>query len=255
MPSIQPGDRVCLIAPDGGRHLLEVTEGHVQIDDLGVVDMDRLAGHPWGEPLKIGQRRLTPVPATPLDVIASPERDAQIVTAKDAARIVLGAGIRPGDRVLEVGTGSGVLSVALADAVGAEGRLVSVDHRRKHQATAQANLDRAGLTDRVDLVEAKGEKLPVDGVFDAAVLDVPNPEEVVPRVWEVLRVGAGLAAYVPLVSQVEALRDRLREGWVDVRTLELIERPWVVHDRGARPEHRMLGHTGFLTFARRAAKP
>lgn len=255
MEPIRPGDRVCLVAQDGGRHLIEVTEGHVQIDDLGVVDMDRLAGHPWGEPVKIGQRRLTPVPPEPLDVLRSPDRDAQIVTEKDAARIVLATGVGPGDRVLEVGTGSGVLSVALAHAVGPKGRLVSVDHRRDHQATAERNLARAGLADRVELVEAEGEQLPVGGAFDAAILDVPNPEEILPRVAEALRVGAGLAVYVPLVSQVEAVHDRLREGWVDVRTVELIERPWTVHDRGARPDHRMLGHTGFLTFARRAANP
>lgn len=255
MEPIRPGDRVCLVAQDGGRHLIEVAEGHVQVDDLGVVDMDRLAGHPWGEPLKIGQRRLVPMPAEPLDVIRSPKRDAQIVTEKDAARIVAGTGIGPGDRVLEIGTGSGVLSIAIAHAVGPEGRLVSVDHRRKHQATAVENLALADLADRVELVEAEGEQLPVDGPFDAAVLDVPNPEEVVPGVAGTLRVGAGLAVYVPLVSQVEAVCDVLEDGWVDVRTVELIERPWVVHDRGARPEHRILGHTGFLTFARRAAKP
>ncbi len=50
---------------------------------------------------------------------------------------------------------------------------------------------------------------------------------------------------------MERTHEALQEyGFFDVRTLEQLERTWTVHERGSRPDHRMLGHTGFLTFAR-----
>ena len=41
------------------------------------------------------------------------------------------------------------------------------------------------------------------------------------------------------------------EKLVSVKTVELIEREWKFEDKIARPEFRMLGHTGFLNFIRR----
>jgi tRNA (adenine57-N1/adenine58-N1)-methyltransferase len=55
-----------------------------------------------------------------------------------------------------------------------------------------------------------------------------------------------------MVSQVErSVRAMRTAGFIDVRSLELLERAWKVGERGSRPETNMLAHTGFLTFARK----
>jgi tRNA (adenine57-N1/adenine58-N1)-methyltransferase len=88
--------------------------------------------------------------------------------------------------------------------------------------------------------------------LDAAVLDIPDPEAAAAAIHASLRPGAVLAVYTPLIGQAEAASRALAaKGFLEVRTLELLERAWVVHARGTRPDFDMLGHTGFLTFARR----
>jgi len=89
---------------------------------------------------------------------------------------------------------------------------------------------------------------------DAVVLDMPNPWDAVKTAHDALRGDGYFCAYTPLVSQVEQTQRALLEaGFFEVRTLEIVERPWVVHERGSRPEHTILAHTAFLTFARNGA--
>lgn len=260
--TVREGDAVLLLEPDGDLHLVEARGEVRKVPGLGVLDPSNLLGHPWGLPLRVGQRDVTPLPPLPVDRMRTAERGPQIIQPKDAARILLECGIRPGARVLEVGSGSGVLTLALAFAVGGDGRILSLDHRKEHQETARSNVERAGVAERVAFVVGKAEDPPealalaveADGPFDALVTDVPNPDEAVPALGDHVRVGGAAAIYVPLISQVEAVHRVLHGGpWTRVRTVELIERSWHVGSRGSRPEFDMLGHTGFLTFARRAA--
>lgn len=251
---IQAGDPVLLVEADGSLHLVRADGDIEKVRGLGVFNPSELVDHPWGQGLNVGQRRVVPLAPAPVDAMRTAERGPQIVQPKDAARIVLECGVGPGTEVLEVGSGSGVLTVALAAAVGPEGRIVSLDHRADHQDLARRNLERIDLADRVTFVEGKAEDPPDLDVFDALVLDVPNAAEAVPALSEHLRVGGTLGAYLPTVRQVEALRAVLAEGpWIGARTLELIERTWHIGDRGSRPDHDMLGHTAFLTFTRRTA--
>lgn len=261
---IEAGDRVWLVPADGeggpdAGHLVVAGGEPTRVKGLGVVDLGNLVDHPWGTTLRVGQKTLVPLPPLPVDAMRAAERGPQIVRPQDAARILLECGVRPGTRVLEVGSGSGVLTVALAGAVGSGGRVVSLDHRKEHQEVARRNVETAGYGDRVEFVVGQAEAPPEElleraeeAPFDALVLDVPNPDEAVPKLAPALAVGGALSAYVPTVRQVEKLRGVLAEGpWTAVRTLEQLERVWHVGDRGSRPEFDMLGHTGFLTFARR----
>lgn len=251
---IPAGDPVLLVEADGALHLVRAGGDIEKVRGLGVFNPAELVDHPWGKALDVGQRRVVPLPPGPVDAMRTAERGPQIVQPKDAARIVLECGVGPGTDVLEVGSGSGVLTVALAAAVGPEGRVVSLDHRAEHQDLARRNLARVDLAGRVAFVEGRAEDPPDLELFDALALDVPNAAEAVPALSEHLRVGGTVGAYLPTVRQVEALRDVLAEGpWTGAETLELIERTWHIGDRGSRPDHDMLGHTAFLTFARRTA--
>src|SRR5439155_7965587 len=91
--------------------------------------------------------------------------------------------------------------------------------------------------------------------LDRLLLDVPEPWRSVPLLRESVRPGGIVFAHCPNVSQVQRFLDALREagGFGLFETLALLQRGWTVRGRSLRPSHRMVAHTGFLTFARRLA--
>jgi tRNA (adenine57-N1/adenine58-N1)-methyltransferase catalytic subunit len=161
---------------------------------------------------------------------------------------------------VEAGAGSGALSTALLQALAPGGRLVSFELRPDFAAQARRNVEawfgkppdgwELCCADVVDGIAGVG---PVDRVL----LDLLEPWLVVPGAAEALDLGGVLVAFVATVPQVmrtvEALRGAGRFGLVE--TSEAIIRPWHVEGLAVRPEHRMVGHTGFLVSARRTGEP
>lgn len=255
MSVIAPGDLVALVDPDGGRVLVRAGDapGAVQkIANLGVVDLGKLAGLPWGSVFSFANKRFHLIPPTTPDLLKGFARKAQVILPKDASRIVFECGLRSGMRVVEAGIGSAFLTATLAQAVAPSGRVHTFELREDFAAWGRNNLRTAGLEGLVDLtVHDITTGIPLTGV-DAVILDMPTPAEVVPHARRALRQGGTFCSYSPMVSQVESTHRALQEGgFIEVRTLELLEREWEVTERGSRPATQMLGHTAFLTFARR----
>ncbi len=250
---IEAGDRVLLWQPETGRRwLMQVEAGARKVKGLGVFDPARLVGCAWGSGVEIAGKSLAALRPTTADLHGTVRRKAQIITAKDASRIAFELALAPGDRVLESGVGSGAATIVLAAAVGAEGRVVVQELRDDFVQWASENLEAAGLDGRVEMHVGDLTEGLVDGIegpFDAVLLDQPEPWKAVPHLEGVVAPGARLAAYCPQVGQMEATVHSLG-SWADVRAMELIERPWDIKERGARPSFDGLGHTGFLVFAR-----
>ena len=80
-------------------------------------------------------------------------------------------------RVLEVGTLGGYSSVWMGKALPADGRLLSLEYVPKHADTARRNIDRAGLSGKVEVrVGAAMDLLPsVEGPFDLVFIDADKP--------------------------------------------------------------------------------
>ena len=160
----------------------------------------------------------------------------------------------PGASVLEAGVGSGALTIALLRAVGESGSVVSYDVRSDMIERARANAEAAvplgyDLTLKIgDVYHGFEEK-----ELDRIVLDLPEPWRVVPYASEALVPGGVFLGFLPTVPQVSDLVGALRaERTFDmIETIELLERPWSIDARSVRPSHRMVGHTGFITAARR----
>jgi tRNA (adenine57-N1/adenine58-N1)-methyltransferase catalytic subunit len=184
-------------------------------------------------------------------------RGAQVIYPKDLGAIVMAADIFPGAVVLEAGTGSGALTMALLRAVGAEGRVISEEIREDFARRAAANIRRfMGETPNLEIrVRDLYEGIDVSDV-DRIVLDLPEPWRIVDGIAKALRPGGYVASYLPTVLQVKQLVDTLsRQGeFALVETVEILERHWHVADLSIRPEHRMVAHTGFLTVARKGAR-
>jgi tRNA (adenine57-N1/adenine58-N1)-methyltransferase len=186
------------------------------------------------------------------DKLQSIKRRAQIILPRDAAHIIMNCSIESGKTVLEAGIGSGSLTVALATAVSPNGIVISYDKRKDFIDHAIKNLKTAGLDRYVkthirDVNEGINEKN-----LDAVILDIPNPWEAVDYVWDALIPGGYFCTYSPLLSQVEKTVKKVRKNnFIEIKTFENIQREMIVSDYGTRPSFDMLGHTGYLTFARK----
>ena len=256
--TVQAGDRVLALEPDTGQSYLLHCDGKGTRKEkgLGIIDPDRLVGQPYGTVLQLGAKQVAILRPALADLIATIQRKAQIITPKDASRIVLELGIGPGDRVLESGIGSGGATIPLAWAVGDAGKVVAQELREEFADWARANLERAGLAGRLtttigDLTQGLAPGVTEAGPYQGVLLDQPEPWLALPNVVPVLAAGARVACYTPQVSQMEqTARAFTALGFVQMRCLELIERGWEVKERGSRPSFEGLGHTGFLVFAR-----
>ena len=182
------------------------------------------------------------------------ERPAEPVFAKDAGAILIHADVGAGDRVIEVGVGAGLLTLALLRAIGSQGRLVSYELREDFAQLARENVAAFHGDDGNWILKLRDAAAGFDERdADRVVVDVPEPARLIPAAAAGLRAGGRLAVYLPTVPQVQSLRGALARhgGFTMIRTIEVFERGWNIEDQSVRPEHRMVAHTAFLTFATR----
>jgi tRNA (adenine57-N1/adenine58-N1)-methyltransferase len=249
---------VCLLVDGKGRHYtFRLTPGREFQFHRGVVPHDDIIGRTDGALLRSsGDARLVALRPRLADYILGMPRGAQVVYPKDIGPMLMWGDIGPGMTVLEAGTGSGALAMAVLRAVGPGGRVVSVERRADHAAHARKRIEAffgevpANLELRVgDVEDVIGEVAP-----DRIVLDVPEPWSSVPGAARDMAPGAMFVCYLPTVPQVQQVRDAIRreKAFVDVTTFEVMHREWAVEGRSVRPSHQMIGHTGFITVARRA---
>ncbi len=240
-----------LIDEKGHRHTVPATSGSVRVAGLGVVDPARFQNQE-GRRVTIGSKAFLVLRADLLDLLSHLEREAQTIGPKDIASLLLRAGIRPGVHVVEGGTGSGSLTTALAAYVGPTGSVVTYDTRAAAAAVARRNVERAGLAERVTFKQSDVREAIAEREVDAVLLDIPDPWAAVDAAWDALRPGGHLATFSPNMEQVkESVAALRRKPFIDVSTIELIERDMEVRDVGVRPSFAPLGHTGYLTTARK----
>jgi len=78
---------------------------------------------------------------------------------------------RPGERVLEIGPGTGYYSLPIAEWLGPDGRLELLDIQQEMLDHTVRRARAAGLADRVTATQGDARSLPYeDATFDAAVL-------------------------------------------------------------------------------------
>lgn len=242
---------VILLDPRGRRFLVPLEGEVAKVQGLGTFDVGRLRASVGRRVQVGGQTFLVLQPSGP-DIRETMVRKAQTLTAKDLGALLYNADIVAGSSVVEAGAGSGSVTVTLARAVGAAGRVTAYDLRDDALEVARGNVARAGLSGIVTFRRGDVRETIEERDVDAVVLDLPDPWAAVPAAWEALRPCGFLATFSPNMEQVKETASALRKKpFVDLRTIELIEREMEVRDVGVRPSFAALGHTGYLTFARK----
>lgn len=223
----------------------------VRVEGVGALDAARLRDN-LGRRVSVGSRSFLVLEPGPRDLHETLERGPQVLAPKDLAAILYEADVHAGARVVEGGAGSGALATALARTVGPSGRVFSYELREDSLAVARENVERAGVVDRVEFHAADLRHDLKEREVDAVLLDIPDPWAAVPAAWDALRPCGHLACFSPNMEQVKETVAAIRKKpFVEIRTIELIEREMEVRDVGVRPSFAALGHTGYLTFARK----
>jgi tRNA (adenine57-N1/adenine58-N1)-methyltransferase len=255
----EAGERVLLVDQRQRRYLLKLVAGETWHSHGGGLPHDLVIGSPEGTLVHsatgMAFRAFRPRMA---DFVLKMPRGAQVVYPKDVGAILVEADVFPGARVLEAGTGSGSLTMALCRAAGPDGRVVSYELRPEFQATAALNIEtflgklppwlelRAG-----DLREVAG----TGERYDRVLLDLPDPWAVLEAIDDVLDPGGIVCGYLPTTVQVQQLVLALEAGGFEhLETFEVLHRSWHVTERSVRPDHRMVAHTGFVTIGRRGGR-
>ena len=183
------------------------------------------------------------------------ERTGAPMMPRDVGLVIGHVGIAAGDRVLDAGTGTGVLSAYLGRC-GASVTTYETDV--DFAEVARENMRLAGVDDAVDVrtgdLTEHLDDAAEDGPFDAITLYTGDAADVVAAAPDLLSPGGHVAVYSPFVEQSRAAARTARDaGLIDVETLETIQREMDFGDRGSRPSTAGVGHTGYLTFARNGA--
>lgn len=251
------GDAVLLYSPDRKTYLISLTEGGKLGTHAGEIRHADVVGKRYGEIVRSSTGRpFVVLEPTLEDRMMKVRRLTQIIYPKDAGLILVKTGVRSGMHVIECGVGSGAATLALATAVAPTGQVYAYDREPRFLEIARENVERAGLAHLVEFkVRDVAEGFDEEDV-DVVLLDLPSPWEGVPAARRALRGGGRLASISPTFNQVERMVATLQaEGFVMIETVEILLRHLLVRPGKTRPFERMVGHTGFLTFARRALQP
>ena len=252
-PHARAGDIAQLVGLRHKHFIITLKEDAKLETHRGILLHNDLIGKPWGtqvfshngSPFFLLQPSLA-------NLLNDLPRATQILYPKDIGYILVTMGVGPGKKVIEAGSGSGSMTIALSYAVGEEGRVISYEQKPDNQNLARKNLEHVGLASLVDFklrdVRDGFDETDADALF----LDLPNPFDYIPQVRAALKPGAYFCSLLPTFNQVEKLLIALRlNHFAFVDVCELLLRHYQSDPARIRPTDRMVAHTGFLIFGRR----
>jgi tRNA (adenine57-N1/adenine58-N1)-methyltransferase len=250
-------DYCLLIDRRDRQYLVHLMPGNRFESHIGSCDLTELIGQPPGTWIATAKGHwMIAFKPTLADITLRMPRIATVMYPKDLGTMLVSADIFGGARVVEAGAGSGATTMSLLRAVGQGGEVISYDIRQDMLDQARKNVEKEypvhdNLTLKLGDVYQGIDETDVDRI----VLDLPEPWQVVPHASEKLVPGGILFSFLPTVLQVHELAQALRaqRTFQLIETAEVIMRPWSVGGRSVRPSHRSIGHTGFITTARKSS--
>lgn len=253
MTNIEEGDEIYLVFDQRQNYKLRVEDNKRFHTKKGFIELGDLIGKPYGITVtsSLGGSFYVLKPMI-RDRVLKTDRRTQVLYPKDISYILFQMDLGSGSRVVEAGTGSGALTMAMANAVRPGGLIYSYDISEKHQRVAAKNIENSGMMPWVELkVHDITENIPENEV-DAVFLDMATPWKVVPSAWEALAGSGIFMSFSPTIEQVMKTTEQLRSlPFIDIETIELLLREITVDHNKTRPRTQMIGHSGYLTSARK----
>ena len=220
--------------------------------DLGIIKKEQMERATIGDEVvtHLGKKYKIIKP-TVNDFIDLMDRRCSILIQKDIGVVLAHTGLGAGDRVIDAGTGAGAIALNFGNVVGEKGKVFSYEIREDFAKKKKKNIDDFGITN----IEIKNKDIK-QGIdeeeIDLVFLDLPKPFEIFEDVYKNLRLGGWLAVYAPYIQQAEiSYKISKKVGFSDIKILETLEREMEVRPQGTRPKTRMVGHSGYLIFARK----
>jgi tRNA (adenine57-N1/adenine58-N1)-methyltransferase len=247
-----PGELIQLVSPTNKSYLFRLIQGGQLHTHRGVVNHDDCIDKPFGSIISshINSTYILLQP-TLGDLLLQTPRNTQIMYPKDIGYIMVKMGIGPGQHIVEAGTGSGALTIALAWFVGSQGIVTTYETREEMQTLARKNINRLSLEGRVEFKKKDIADGFDENDVDAIFLDLPNPNDYLVQVRKSLKSGGSFGSILPTTNQVSKLLIALHQnGFGFVEVCEIILRFYKPAFDRLRPTDRMVAHTGYLIFGR-----
>jgi len=251
---VKENDFVLFYLSPRKKWLIQVSPGKQVHTHAGYIEVEEVIGKEYGQSVMTNTKQEIYLLYPRLnDYIFKSKRATQILYPKDMAIIASWTDLSHGKKVIEAGTGSGSLSCFIANLIRPDGHLYSYDVREESHEIAKKNIEKAGLSEFVTL-QIKDAKLGLEEKdMDVAILDLGDPWTLIKTMKGCLRPGGTLASVSPTINQVEKVVIELQnEGFLEIETLEILMREMEVREGKTRPAMRMVGHTTYLTFARKS---
>ncbi len=249
---LNEGDLVLLLTEDDKRYILEYTVGRRFAFHLGIIEFNENLN--YGDILITNKGyKVYVLEPSNAEIMINVKRRTNIIYPREAGYIITHTNLRAGSKVIETGTGSGAMTILLAKIVGNEGKVYTFERRKEHLERAIENIKKAKVDNRIEfyLLDPSIEGYPIRNV-DCAIIDVPEPWTLVKAVYSALKNSGFWVSISPTIEQVIQTVEELKNyNFLDIKTIELLEREILVRKGKTRPKETMIGHIGYLTFARK----
>ena len=255
MAKIKTGDLVLFFYNDSKKWLLKISKKEQFHSHIGIIKHADAVGKEFGSRLVTNKDKYVYLlKPTIHDYIMKMQHGTQIVYPKDLGYIAARTGLESGQKIIEIGTGSGSLTTFLASVVKPRGHVYTFDVEPKFMEIAEKNIKKAGMLKYVTLHNQnlkKSRKLPVTEA-DLVVIDLGDPWEVLPQARKMLKSSGSVVAICPTMNQLEKLSSAFVENeFTDIECTEHILRNIEARDGKTRHSYRGLGHTTYLALARK----
>ena len=227
-------------------------EGQEFQSDLGIISSEILSSAKIGDEVKSHLNHSFKIIKPNInDFIDLMDRRCSILIKKDIGTVLAYTGLGVGSRVIDAGTGAGAIALNFGNVVGETGQVFTYEIRKDFAEVAKKNIQTFGIEN----IEVKNQNIK-DGIdednIDLVFLDLPKPYEIFEEVYDSLNLGGYLAVYAPYINQAEiSYRVAKKLNFYNIEILETLERGLEVRQNGTRPKTRMVGHSGYLLFARK----
>jgi len=256
MSKIKNNSPVLFFYNNSKKWLVKISKKESLHTHIGVIKHSDAIGKEYGSRLITNKDKYVYLlEPTMYDYVMKIQHGTQIVYPKDLGYIVARAGIGDGQKIVEIGTGSGSLTSFVANIVKPRGHVYTFDVDENFMKIAEKNIKKAGVSKYVtqhnlDLKTAK--TMPLEEM-DAALIDLGDPWVVIPKVRQMLKGSGCIFAICPTMNQLEKLTIALVENeFTDIESTEHILRTIEAREGKTRHSFQGIGHTTYLCFARKA---